>query len=127
MISYPRLAALALLLAVNGCGHLPSATTPETPEQQQALQDLQHDYDAGDYANVARTVGLSVPLQTAPPSINIQALKLQAFSYCLLNNPQRCRRSFDRLLQRYPDFELDPAERQHPMWGPVFQQAKAHE
>jgi hypothetical protein len=30
-------------------------------------------------------------------------------------------------LQIYPDFELEPAESQHPMWGPIFQQAQAHE
>jgi hypothetical protein len=107
--------------------HLPATTGVETSEQRQALAQLRRDYDAGEYATVARTVGLSVTLQTAAPAINKEALKLQAFSYCLLKDTQRCRRSFDRLLQIYPDFELEPAESQHPMWGPIFQQAQAHE
>jgi len=96
-----------------------------TPAQEQAMEQVRSDYEAGRYADVARQVGLSVDLQTSPREMHIEALKLQAFSYCLLQEKSRCERSFSRLLARYPDYELPPAERSHPMWGPVYEQAKA--
>src|SRR3546814_3467778 len=94
------LAALVLSACAQG-PHDPAAAA--TPAQKEALASLEQDYNAGNYANVAQTVGLSVELQSAPPSVQIPALKLQAFSYCLQSNTIQCRRSFDRLLQRHPD------------------------
>ncbi|NYT86481.1 TssQ family T6SS-associated lipoprotein [Pollutimonas harenae] len=120
------MAALLAALLVSACAHGPDTSTAATPAQKEALAALEQDYNAGNYAQVAQTVGLSVELQSAPPSIQIPALKLQAFSYCLQNNTVQCRRSFDRLLQRYPDFELAETESSHPMWGPVFTEAKNH-
>jgi hypothetical protein len=113
-------------VTLSACAVKPTeSTTAASAAQQQALADLEQDYNAGQYANVAQTVGLSVTLQTAPPSVHRPAMKLQAFSYCLQSNTYQCKRSFDKLLQRYPDFDLAPSERDHPMWGPVFAEAKA--
>lgn len=120
------MAALLVSLVLSACAHGPHDPAAATPAQKEALASLEQDYNAGNYANVAQTVGLSVELQSAPPSVQIPALKLQAFSYCLQNNTIQCKRSFERLLQRYPDFELAETERSHPMWGPVFTEAKNH-
>lgn len=117
------LASIALSACAIDATHSNRAATPA---QQQALAELEDDYNAGRYAEVARTVGLSVDLQSAPPSVQLPALKLQAFSYCLQDKTIQCERSFNRLLQRYPDFDLAPSERGHPMWGPVFAQAKVN-
>jgi hypothetical protein len=120
------LCVLLSSLALSACAVHPNGPdTVATPAQQQALAELEQDYSAGNYAQVARTVGLSAALQTAPPSVYIPAMKLQAFSYCLQKITYQCERSFDRLLERYPDFDLAPSERNHPMWGPVFSKAKA--
>ncbi len=120
MNHYLTLIALASCLALASCAHRPV----EEPQMTQALDDVRAAYQAGRYAEVTQLVGLSVDLQTAPPALHTEALKLQAFSYCLLNDAARCKRSFDRLLNRYPAFDLAAAESRHPMWGPVFQQAK---
>lgn len=120
------LAALAACIALSACA-LDSTHSDKaaTPAQKQALAELEQDYNAGHYADVAQTVGLSVDLQSAPPAVHIPAMKLQAFSYCLENKTAQCKRSFDRLLQRYPGFDLEPSERDHPLWGPVFSEARA--
>ncbi|NYT59235.1 TssQ family T6SS-associated lipoprotein [Alcaligenaceae bacterium] len=118
------LITLLAALALGACAHSPDPIAA-TSKQKQALTDLELNYNAGNYAKVAQAVGLSVELQSAPPGVQIPALKLQAFSYCLQDNTVQCRRSFDKLLQRHPDFDLAPSERDHPMWGPVFTQAKA--
>lgn len=117
------LCAAAASLVLSACAVNMGDTTP-TEEQQQALIELEQDYNAGNYAQVAQTVGLSVALQTAAPTVHIKALKLQAFSYCLQDSAYQCKRSFDRLLQQYPAFDLTASERDHPMWGPVFAKAK---
>lgn len=119
------LSALLAAMILSACAHSPDPTAA-TPAQQQALADLEEDYNAGNYAKVAQTVGLSVELQSASPSVQAQAMKLQAFSYCLQENAVLCKRSFEKLLQRHPDFDLAQSERDHPMWGPVFTKAKAN-
>lgn len=122
---YARIiATTAAVLAISGCAHHVAQQQAATPAQEAALEQIKATYNAGQYAETAQQVGLSVDLQTAPRDMHIEALKLQAFSYCLLKDTQRCKRSFDRLVQRYPDFDLPAAEKQHPMWGPVFEQAK---
>lgn len=119
-----RLSSLALTsaLVLSACAHTPGQQASET--QIQALESVRQSYDAGLYAEVAREVGLSVELQSAPVAQRVEALKLQAYSYCLLEDRQRCERSFSRLLALDPVYELPANERHHPMWGPVFEQAR---
>ncbi|RTZ41548.1 hypothetical protein EKL30_13320 [Candidimonas sp. SYP-B2681] len=121
---YVALVGIATCLNLVSCAQRPIDGPAVTRAQSQAIEEVRLAYEAGRYAEVAQRVGLSVDLQTAPPALHLEALKLQAFSYCLLNDTGRCKQSFNRLLNRYPTFDLAAAERQHPMWGPVFQQAK---
>ncbi|QJE01620.1 TssQ family T6SS-associated lipoprotein [Massilia forsythiae] len=81
-------------------------------------------YDNGDFQQaIAR---LARPeLQAAPEAIRIEALKYTGFSYCVLQRLAECRQAFDRVLDIDPDYELGKGENGHPMWGPVFGQAKA--
>lgn len=119
------IATAATALVMSGCASMATQEQTATPAQKEAFEQIKASYDAGQYAQTAQQVGLSVDLQTAPRDMHIEALKLQAFSYCLLKDTSRCKRSFDRLVQRYPEYDLPAAEKQHPMWGPVFEQAKA--
>ncbi|MCC2596542.1 TssQ family T6SS-associated lipoprotein [Pusillimonas sp. MFBS29] len=119
------LCTLLAAMMLSACAHSPDPTAA-TSEQRQALADLELDYSAGNYAKVAQTVGLSVELQSAPPTVRMQALKLQAFSYCLQEKAAQCERSFERLLKQHPDFELTESERNHPMWGPAYTRARDH-
>ena len=127
------LPALALaLLAVAGCTTTPPpepAPQPERLSQQVArttLEKAQQAYDEGDYAKALSTLksgGVSV-FEAAEPSTRLDAMKLEAFSYCVANQIAECRNQFRKILDAFPTFELNVAERKHPVWGPAFEAAK---
>lgn len=118
----PSSLALAGALLLSACAQTSGLQASDA--QLHALESVRQSYESGQYADVTREVGLSVELQSAPTTQRVEALKLQAYSYCLLDDKQRCERSFSRLLALDPAFELPPNERHHPMWGPVFEQAR---
>jgi hypothetical protein len=81
-------------------------------------------YHNGDFANaIAR---FNAPeIQSANAATRTTALKYTAFSYCVTQRPVQCRQAFDRALRLDADFALAPGEQGHPMWGPVFEKARA--
>jgi Tfp pilus assembly protein PilF len=81
------------------------------------------EYEAGSYAQAEATL-LSPDIWAASDSIKIAALKHLAFTYCVSERPALCRQSFERALQLDPNFDLSPAEHNHPLWGPEFKNAK---
>ncbi|MGN8080975.1 TssQ family T6SS-associated lipoprotein [Variovorax sp. 22077] len=127
------LPALALaLLVVAGCTTTPPpepAPQPERLSQQVArttLEKAQQAYDEGDYAKALSTLksgGVSV-FEGAEPATRLDAMKLEAFSYCVANQIPECRLQFRKILDAFPTFELNVAERKHPVWGPAFEAAK---
>ena len=80
-------------------------------------------YDNGDYQGAIEKLGESA-IQSAPSAIQVEALKYTAFSYCVTGSYAKCRHAFDMALSIDASFELGPSEGGHPMWGPVFEQAK---
>jgi tetratricopeptide (TPR) repeat protein len=84
-------------------------------------------YDLGEFDNAIRLLTDSREISDGAPATRIQAYKYLAFSYCVQNRITLCRLNFDRALALDPQFELLPAERGHPQWGPVFEKAKHHE
>jgi len=127
------LPALAFtLLAVSGCTTTPPPEPTPQPErlsQQVArttLERAQQAYDEGDYAKAISTLksgGVSV-FDAAEPSTRLDAMKLEAFSYCVGNQIPECRTQFRKILDAFPTFDLSVAERKHPVWGPAFEAAK---
>jgi tetratricopeptide (TPR) repeat protein len=81
-------------------------------------------YESGDFDAAIATLDRPA-LQAAPAAIGIEALKYTAFSYCVTERYPQCRHAFDQLLAIDADFALRASEGSHPMWGPVFDQAKA--
>ena len=114
-----RLSLIAIFTVLAACSSSPS------PQAADALQEVRDEYAASRFGDVARTVATSDALASAPTSIRVEALKLQAFSYCVIGYHQLCEDSFTRILQLQPSFELAPNEAGHPQWGPVFKSAKA--
>jgi hypothetical protein len=125
------LPALAFtLFLVSGC-----QTAPEPPPQPErlsqkvardTLERAQQAYDEGDYAKAISTLksgGVSV-FDGAEPATRQSAMKLEAFSYCVSNQIPECRAQFRRTLDVFPNFELNVAERKHPVWGPAYEAAK---
>ena len=52
------------------------------------------------------------------------ALKYLAFSFCVTRRQAQCQAQFENALKLDPAFDLEPAERGHPLWGPVFERVK---
>lgn len=128
------LPALAFtLLMVAGCTTPQPAPDPapqpERLSQQVArttLERAQQAYDEGDYAKTISTLksgGVSV-FEGADANTRLDAMKLEAFSYCVANQIPECRTQFRKILDAFPTFDLSVAERKHPVWGPAFEAAK---
>ena len=52
------------------------------------------------------------------------AHKYLAFIHCSSNRERQCRDEFRKALAVDPALELAPAERGHPVWGPIFRSLK---
>ncbi|ALM85391.1 TssQ family T6SS-associated lipoprotein [Bordetella sp. N] len=118
--------AISLALSLAACAVPPAQqqSVAPSPAALDALQRVRDQYQAGHYGEVIRGVATSADLAGAPTAIQVEAIKLQAFSYCVSNYRKLCEDGFLRILQMDPTFELAPNEQGHPQWGPVFRSAK---
>ena len=81
-------------------------------------------YTNGDFAGAIAK--LEAPdIQAASLATRVSALKYTAFSYCVTQRPVPCRQAFDKALRLDANFALAPGEEGHPMWGPVYDKARA--
>lgn len=80
-------------------------------------------YNKGDYNGAIKRLS-SRDINSAPLATRLSALKYTAFSYCLTSRPGPCRQAFDKAFRLDPSFDLATGEHGHPLWGPVFTQAK---
>lgn len=80
-------------------------------------------YNDGRYADAIKIFREPV-FTRAWPELRMRSLKYLAFSYCVTEKAQQCQQSFEEVFKLDASFELSSAERGHPLWDPVFQQAK---
>jgi hypothetical protein len=125
-----RLCVLTLAMLA-GCADMPGRPSPDTEpgraamrQAAAALLDGIRQYDNGNFRGAIAALGTPA-MQAAPDAMRVEALKYTAFSYCVMEDYAPCRHAFDRSLAIDPGFELGRSERGHPMWGPVFEAAKA--
>lgn len=81
-------------------------------------------FDRGEYAVVIRQLTPLVKVGTLDVASQLRALRSLAFSQCLSRALVDCRRTFERAFRLDEKFELAPAERGHPVWGPQFERAR---
>lgn len=101
----------------------PGVAAPVAPMPLSALDDGIALYDKGEYNGAIRKLA-TANVPAAPKATQLQALKYTAFSYCLTNRQTLCRQQFDKALKIDPTFDLEPGEKGHPLWGPVFAKVK---
>lgn len=102
------------------------AAPVDAPIRTQAQRKLAEGialYEQGKYATAIHALH-SPEIGKADTATRVQAQKYLAFSYCVTQRRKLCRRAFDELLRIDEDYELEPAESGHPLWGPVFVQAR---
>lgn len=81
-------------------------------------------YANGDFAGAIAKLD-SPDIRNASVATRVSALKYTAFSYCVTERPVPCRQAFDKALRLDARFALAPGETGHPMWGPVYDKARA--
>jgi hypothetical protein len=125
-IRFIALSATLFVAFLAGCATQtkPTATPQPTVAQTEALKNLNRTYDAGNYGDVIQQIAGSTELNSAPEPMQVEALKLKAFSYCLSKYPVLCRDTFRQILRIEPGFTLTPTEQGHPLWGPAYQTAR---
>lgn len=97
--------------------------TPD-PVAEQKLKETNDLYDKGDYARVVTILSANKDVWNGTVAQRLQAHKLLAFSYCLTRRQAFCEQQFGAALRLDPLFDLKLSERNHPQWGPAFEQAK---
>jgi hypothetical protein len=132
--SLKSLFALAIpLVFATGCivapisVRTPASTTERLPQKvaRLTLERAQKSYDEGDYGRTLATLqGNASVFDSAEPPTRQEAMKLEAFTYCVSNQIPQCQAQFVKLLEAFPAFTLSVAERSHPVWGPAFEKAK---
>jgi hypothetical protein len=77
-------------------------------------------FDLGEYGRAESKLkeGFKLGLTNTPDLL--RGYKTQAFVYCITARTAQCERAFDAAFNINRKFNLTPAERQHPIWGPVF-------
>lgn len=121
------IAALAALLA--GCAAEPAAVakraTPAAPAaDQKALAEGIELYNQGDFNGAIKRLGDDDITAGGSRQRQLEALKYQAFSYCVTSRKAQCSKQFEAALKLDPSFDLAPGEHGHPLWGPVFTKLK---
>ncbi|HLT27099.1 MAG TPA: TssQ family T6SS-associated lipoprotein [Zeimonas sp.] len=132
---------VGFLLLVGGCAHvqqwaerLPSPAAGDTTAAdavaqpsgdsgRERLAEGIERYEAGDFIGAIRA--LNAPeIERSDTAVRVEAGKYLAFSYCVTERRVLCRKAFDHVLSLDARFRLTPAEAGHPLWGPVFVQAR---
>lgn len=107
-------------------GTKPAAAPEPSAEakSRQALTAGVSGFGNGDYAGATRNLQAALDLGLEPRD-QVKAHKYLAFTNCVTGKARACRDEFVKALQIDPAMELEPAEAGHPIWGPVFKNAKA--
>ena len=98
---------------------------PVVSADAQALKEGLALYNDGQYDAAIKKLNTSSAIWTGQnKAIQLSAAKYMAFSYCVSGRQALCKQQFERALKIDPGFDLMPSEIGHPLWGPVFLQAK---
>ncbi|NKI70938.1 TssQ family T6SS-associated lipoprotein [Collimonas pratensis] len=97
---------------------------PQPPPAPAALTDGIALYNKGSYSAAIKRLANGQEIWSADTSFQTEALKYMAFSYCVTSRRKLCKQQFEKALRLDPAFDLAPGEQGHPLWGPVFNQAK---
>lgn len=118
-------------LLLSGCGAM--FVCPDDGEVRLLRTPTEHminngikNYEDGNYAVSVATLQTLVESKDATQKEKILAYKYLAFNRCVSPKDEKklCRESFKKALELDPNFELSPAEADHPMWGPEFKAVK---
>lgn len=103
----------------------PADTKPSETKAEDLLASGIKKYDDGDYKNAAKLIQSSLNSGLPSKAAQTKAYKYLAFINCINSKEKTCRDMFKKALSIDPKFSLTPTEAGHPVWGPIFKNAKA--
>ena len=89
-----------------------------------ALTAAVQTFERGEYVAAIRQLTPLTTDSALEAANRLRALRFLAFAQCLTRAVTACRQSFERAFRLDSSFELAPAERGHPVWGPQFELAR---
>jgi Tfp pilus assembly protein PilF len=103
----------------------PEPEKPAPPKAEQELSSGIGAYEDGDYKTAPKLLQSALDSGLLLNSDKVVAHKYLAFMHCAQRRDRLCREEFRKALELDPNFELNPAEAGHPLWGRVFRNIKA--
>lgn len=94
---------------------------------ERALSSGLASYENGQYSAATKQLQYALNSGLAFNSDRVTAYKYLAFVYCVTDRRKQCKSAFKNALAINSDLELSAAEAGHPLWGPVFREAKAEQ
>ena len=102
-----------------------TASSAPATQAEQLLAEGTELYEKGDFKAAIRQLQGARDAFTDTSTSMQDSLKYLAFSYCVTGQRTQCKVQFVALLKIAPEFVLSRAEGGHPLWGPVFKEARA--
>ena len=114
-------------LICSGCAGTGSNLAAPPPPPQKGEQELSagiKSYEEGNYKDSIKLIHEALTKGLPNKESQVEAHKYLAFIHCISDRKKECTDEFKRALELNPNFELQPAEAGHPLWGPVFSSVK---
>lgn len=102
----------------------PAAPAVDTSAGERILVAAIGSYDRGEFGAAIRQLTPMTNDGSLDAAQMLRALKVLAFSHCSVGALTACRQTFERAFRADANFELAPAERGHPIWGPQYDRAR---
>jgi hypothetical protein len=96
----------------------------EPTAAEKSLAAALETFDRGDYPAAIRQLTPLSSDAALDKESQLRALRSLAFAQCLTRAVTACRQTFERAFRLDSRFDLAPAERGHPIWGPQFERAR---
>lgn len=128
-----RLAAALALALLAACGPIrpPSQEAPQITEAQlrdkakESLAAGLRQYQAGEFDEALKSLNASLDHGLLSKTEQSTARKTLAFVHCISGRRTQCESEFLKAMEIDPGFALTEAEAGHPIWGPVYRNARA--
>ena len=102
----------------------PPPVLREPTAAEKSLAAALETFDRGDYPAAIRQLTPLSSDAALDKESQLRALRSLAFAQCLTRAVTACRQTFERAFRLDSRFDLAPAERGHPIWGPQFERAR---
>jgi Tfp pilus assembly protein PilF len=100
------------------------ARVASTSRAESALRRGIDSYEDAEYEVAVREIQSALDRGLRTRADRAKAYKYLAFIACASDRLESCHAEFRNALEIDPNFDLAPAEAGHPVWGPVFREAR---